>query len=162
MYQSWFFSSTNPHPVRHIINYGGYTEGWATYVEFMSYQYRYKDPNLAKAFACSSAYSLALYSICDIGINYDGWTFKDTTKYLADYNITDKKVCESIFQSVIEEPANYLQYYVGFMEITRLKDSLKKKLGDSFNLKDFHKAFLAVGPAPFDVVNKWIMYEYAK
>lgn len=48
------------------------------------------------------------------------------------------------------------------MEITRLKDSLKKKLGDSFNLKDFHKAFLAVGPAPFDVVNKWIMYEYAK
>ena len=162
MYQSWFFSSTNPHPVRHIINYGGYTEGWATYVEFMSYQYRYKDQNLAKAFACSSAYSLALYSICDIGINYDGWTFKDTTKYLADYNITDKKVCESIFQSVIEEPANYLQYYVGFMEITRLKDSLKKKLGDSFNLKDFHKAFLAVGPAPFDVVNKWIMYEYAK
>lgn len=162
MYQSWFFSSTDPHPVRQIINYGGYTEGWATYVEFLSYYYQYSDQNLAKAFSCSASYSLALYSLCDIGINYEGWTLKDTIKYLSTYNVSDEKVCESIFQSVIEEPANYLQYYVGYMEISDLKDKIEQKLGDKFDLKRFHKAFLSIGPSSFDVVNKWIMYEYAK
>lgn len=162
MYQSWFFSSTDPHPVRQIINYGGYTEGWATYVEFMSYYYQYSDENLANAFSCSASYSLALYSLCDIGINYEGWTLKDTIKYLSTYNINDEKVCTSIFQSVIEEPANYLQYYVGYMEISDLKERIEQKLGSRFDLQRFHKAFLSIGPSPFNVVDKWIMYEYAK
>ena len=162
MYQSWFFSSTNPHPVRHLISSGGYTEGWATYVEFMSYYYQYSDEKLANAFSCSASYSLALYSLCDIGVNYEGWTLKDTKKFLSNYNIDSEKVCESIFQSVIEEPANYLKYYVGYMEIRTLKENLENKLGSSFDLKRFHKAFLSIGPAPFNVVEKWIMYEYAK
>lgn len=162
MYQSWYFSCTNPLPIRQIINYGGYTEGWATYVEFLSYYYQYSNEQLANAMSCSASYSLALYSLCDIGINYEGWTQKDTEKFLSNYNIEDKKVCETIFQSVIEEPANYLKYYVGYIEILNLKNKMQKKLETQFDLKRFHKAFLSIGPASFDVINKWIMYEYAK
>lgn len=162
MFQSHCFAKTNPPLIRHLINYGGYTEGWATYVEFLSYKYQYSNPQLAEALARSSSYSLALYSLCDIGINYEGWTFKDTKKFLANYNLEDEKVCESIFQAVIEEPANYLQYYVGYMEICHLKGSVQKKLGDKFNLKKFHQAFLNIGPTSFSVLDKWMMYEYAK
>lgn len=162
MYQSNYFSSTSPHPIRQLINYGGYTEGWATYVEFLSYYYEYSDTQLAQALSCSASYSLALYSLCDIGINYEGWTLEDTKEFLANYNMSDESVCKEIFQAVIEEPANYLQYYVGYMEIVNLKERVQKKLGKDFDLKEFHKAFLNIGPASFDVVEKWIYGEYSK
>lgn len=160
MYQSAYFASTTPHPIRQLIGYGGYTEGWATYVEFMSYYYEYSDTQLAQALSCSASYSLALYSLCDIGVNYEGWTFEDTKEFLANYNMSDDSVCKEIFQAVIEEPANYLQYYVGYMEICDLKEKVQKKFGDAFNLKKFHKTFLDIGPASFDVVEKWIYKEY--
>lgn len=162
MYQSAYFSSTNPAPIRQLINYGGYTEGWATYVEFMSYYYEYENTQLAQALSCSASYSLALYSLCDIGINYEGWTLDDTKKFLSNYNLTDETVCTEIFQAVIEEPANYLQYYVGYMEICNLKEKVKKELGDNFELKNFHKAFLNIGPTSFNVLEKWIYQEYGK
>lgn len=162
MYQSAYFSATNPPPIRQLINYGGYTEGWATYVEFMSYYYEYENTQLAQALSCSASYSLALYSLCDIGINYEGWTFDDTKKFLSNYNLTDETVCTEIFQAVIEEPANYLQYYVGYMEICNLKEKVQKELGEAFDLKEFHKAFLDIGPASFDIVEKWIYREYRK
>lgn len=156
MYQEVFFSNTNPLPIRHIMNFGGYTEGWATYVEFLSYSYEYKDSRLAKAMSCNASYSLALYSLCDIGVNYEGWNLKDTKEFLANNNITDNDICKSIYQAVINEPANYLQYYVGFLEICNLKNKVQEKLGANFNLKDFHKAFLSVGPGDFETVEKWI------
>ena len=162
MFQAHSFSETDPLPIRHLINYGGYTEGWATYVEFMSYNYQYDNKQLAEALARSSSYSLALYSLCDIGINYEGWTLKDTKKFLANYNLNDENVCESIFQAVVEEPANYLQYYVGYMEICRLKEKMQQKLGSKFNLKKFHQAFLSLGPTSFSVAEKWLFSEYAK
>lgn len=162
MYQSSFFMNTNPLPIRHLINYGGYIEGWATYVEFISYFYENSDKQLAQALSCSASYSLALYSLCDIGVNYEGWTLKDTKNFLANYGIEDEKICESIFQAVVEEPANYLQYYVGYLEILNLKSHMQKKLGTDFDLKKFHEAFLQIGPVSFDIVDKWIFYEYSK
>lgn len=116
----------------------------------------------ANAYACNSSYSLALYSLCDIGVNYEGWSRKETIKFLSNYSIEDESVCNSIFEAVVEEPANYLQYYVGYLEIVDLKNKMLKKYGPDFNLKDFHKAFLSVGPTSFDVVEKWICYFYEK
>ncbi len=162
MFQSDYFSKTNPLPIRHLLNFGGYSEGWATYTELLSYQYAYDDAQLASAYACNSSYSLALYSLCDIGVNYEGWSRKETIKFLSNYSIEDESVCNSIFEAVVEEPVNYLQYYVGYLEIVDLKNKMLKKYGPDFHLKDFHKAFLSVGPTSFDVVEKWICYFYEK
>lgn len=162
MYQSNYFANTNPLPIRHLLNFGGYSEGWATYTELLSYHYAYDDEQLANALACNASYSLALYSLCDIGVNYEGWNRKKTKKFLSNYSIEDEKVCNSIYEAVIEEPANYLQYYVGYLEIVELKNRMLKKYGTAFDLKNFHSAFLSVGPAPFDVIEKWICYFYEK
>ena len=162
MFQSNYFSNTLPLPIRHLLNFGGYSEGWATYTELLSYHYEYDDEQLATALACNASYSLALYSLCDIGVNYEGWSKKKTMKFLSHYNIEDEKVCESIYEAVIEEPANYLQYYVGYLEIVNLRNKVMEKYGTHFNLKTFHAAFLSIGPTSFDVAEKWINYFYEK
>ena len=80
--------------------------------------------------------------------------------FLKNYNITGDDICKNIYQTVINEPANYLQYYVGYLEITALKEKVQKQLGTDFNLKDFHKSFLTIGPADFKTVEKWIYTFY--
>ena len=160
MFQSNFFADTDSLPIRHLLNFGGYSEGWATYTELLSYHYEYDDNQLANAQACNSSYSLALYSLCDIGVNFEGWSRKDTIKFLSHYSIEDENVCNSIYEAVIEEPANYLQYYVGYLEIVELKNKVMEKYGSHFNLKRFHTAFLAMGPTSFDVAEKWICFFY--
>ena len=60
-----------------------------------------------------------------------------TQKFLSTYSIFDDNACNSIYEAVIEEPANYLQYYVGYLEIINLKNKFTKKFGAEFDTKDF-------------------------
>ena len=39
LYQNVYYASLHPDPIRCVLNYGGYTEGWATYSEMMSYYF---------------------------------------------------------------------------------------------------------------------------
>ena len=160
MYQNAFFTATSPDKIRYLIDYGGYSEGWAVYAEIMSYKYQFDNEKKALALGYNMSYSLALYCLCDIGVNFEGWTLSDLQAFLSNYSIDDPESCKSIFQAVIEDPANYLKYYVGYLEIMKEKKYVMQQTGADFNLKKFHNALLSIGPAGFDVIHKWIMDEY--
>ena len=59
------------------------------------------------------------------------------------------------------EPANYLKYYIGYVKFLELKKCWAEKMGEDFSQKEFHRAVLSVGPAPFDVVETY-MWNYAQ
>lgn len=157
LYQNHVFSTTNPSAIRSLLSFGGYTEGWATYAEFLSYSYEVADPSLAKALSCSASFSLGLYSLVDIGVNYEGWTPEDTGAFLKHYGFSQPDIQTEIYNSVTESPANYLQYYVGYLEITELKNLYLQNHSQKNALRDFHSFLLKFGPAPFDVIKKWML-----
>ena len=157
LYQNHVFSTTNPSAIRYLLNFGGYTEGWATYAEFLSYSYEVSNPSLAKALSCSASFSLGLYSLVDIGVNYEGWTPEDTGAFLKHYGFSQPDIQTEIYNSVTESPANYLQYYVGYLEITELKNLYLQNHSQKNALRDFHSFLLKFGPAPFDVIKKWML-----
>ena len=157
LYQNHVFSTTNPSAIRYILSFGGYTEGWATYAEFLSYSYEVADPSLAKALSCSASFSLGLYSLVDIGVNYEGWTPEDTGAFLKHYGFSQPDIQTEIYNSVTESPANYLQYYVGYLEINELKNLYMEKHSEKNALRNFHEFILKFGPAPFDVIKKWML-----
>ena len=157
LYQTTYFSEQNPDPLRSILNFGGYTEGWATYAEMCSYYLAplsKKDAALAQK---NSSLLLGLYAFADIGIHYDGWTLTDTIRFFSTYGINDTKVIQEIYELIISDPANYLKYYVGYVELLELKKEVANQLGDAFSQKEFHKAVLDVGPAPFPIVRKYVL-----
>lgn len=156
LYQTTYFHSTNPSLIRYLLDFGGYTEGWATYVELYSYSYKYDDEKIVKAFRSSASYSLALYCLADIGINYHGWTFEETSKYFASHGIEDKDIIKDIFNRMIAEPANYLQYYVGYLELIELKNQMKELRGNNYSDMEFHSYILDMGPAPFEILEKYM------
>lgn len=138
------------------MDFGGYTEGWATYVEFYSYAYQYDNPKIVKALQSTASYSLALYCLADIGINYHGWSLEETCQFFASHGIEDKSVSEDIFNRMVAEPANYLQYYVGYLEFLELKKQMQELRGDNFSILEFHTYILDMGPAPFEILSKYM------
>ncbi|WP_024348107.1 DUF885 domain-containing protein [Lacrimispora indolis] len=154
LYQNVYFLSRNPSDLRSILSFPSYSEGWATYVEFYSYTLdNGLDPELGKLLAHNTAVTLGIYAYLDICINYEGWDKEQTAKYLGTfYNVENTDIVDSIYNSLIENPTNYMEYYVGYLEIVEMLNTAKKILKDDFNLKDFHGFLLDIGPAPFSVI----------
>jgi uncharacterized protein (DUF885 family) len=155
MYQCVYFRSQNPAPIRSVLNFMGYDEGWATYVEMYSYRFAGIDKNLAEFLRSNNIVILCMYARADIGIHYEGWTKKTVMKYVMNF-IGDAAIAELIYNTLLEEPAIYLPYAVGYLEIQELKAKAEQSLGDDFVTKDFHQFLLDIGPAQFGVIENYM------
>ena len=152
LYQTVYFSASEPDPIRSILDFGGYVEGWATYAEMMSYYLAPLPKTEASLFQKNSSVILGLYALADMGIHYDGWSVTDTVRFFSDYGINDPNAVQSVYKLIIGSPANYLKYYIGYLKFYELKKEMADALGNQFSQKEFHRAVLDVGPAPFEIV----------
>lgn len=156
LYQTVYFASQNADPVRSILDFGGYVEGWATYAEMMSYYMAPLSKNEATLLQKNSSVLLGLYALADMGIHYDGWTVTDTAAFFKDYGITDVNAIKNVYELIVGDPGNYLKYYLGYLKFFNLKKEIARELGEEFSQKEFHRAVLDVGPAPFDIVEETV------
>lgn len=152
LYQTVYFSASEPDPIRSILDFGGYIEGWATYAEMMSYYLAPLSKTEASLLQKNSSVILGLYALADMGIHYDGWSVTDTVRFFSDYGINDANAVQSVYELIIGSPANYLKYYIGYLKFYELKKEMADTLGNQFSQKEFHRAVLDVGPAPFEIV----------
>lgn len=155
LFQNVYYAQQNPNPVRSTMNFGGYSEGWATYVEMISYHMAGIDDKLASLLEQNNAVILMMYARADIGINYEGWTRQDSDDYLKSMlGITDEDTLDQFYIAMVEEPANYLQYTIGYIEMMELRNKAEKALGDKFSEKAYHEFILKTGPSQFYVIDK--------
>lgn len=159
LYQSCYFLSQNPAPIRSVISVGGYTEGWGTYAELYSYDLADIDKEVAELLKKNTLATLCIYAKADLAVNYLGWDYKKLQNYLSDFGFS-KTNARTIYDSMVAEPGGYMEYTLGYLEIEKLLEKAKEELGDKFVLKDFHKFFLDIGEAPFviiqDRMEKWL------
>lgn len=161
LYQNVYTASCQLPLIRNLFSTTGYSEGWATYVEH-TYGYRFAgmDEELASLYAGNQATSLALSAYLDMKIHYDGWNRDEVYEYLAGFGVADRASSDEMFDYIVEEPANYMAYFIGYLEILDLRETAEHKLGEKFEAKDFHDFILHMGPAPFyiieDYMKSWI------
>lgn len=164
LYQTVYFGNQDHHPIRELLSCGGYVEGWATYVEALSYGYAspflHIEPEILNFLGLNRSISLCLYAILDLGIHGQGWNLQTTADTLAVFGITDSDTCQEVFQYIVENPANYLKYYLGYLNFMDLREEVQETEGSSFQPKEFHKNLLDIGPAPFPVVKKYLFKIY--
>lgn len=154
MYQHDYFCSLKPHYFRSLLSFTGYSEAWAKYVELYSYDWSGLDTNLSELLRLNDLFSIALPTRLDLGINYEGWTLHDTEAYLSGLGIDDKETAKLYYNITVSSPAVFLPYYVGYLELEDLKASARNALGDNFNIKDFHKFYLEIGPSYFNIIRE--------
>ena len=162
LYQTVYSYDSGLEPIRSILDYSGYVEGWATYVEQLSYHYADIDSDVASFLSHNQAATLSLYASSDIGLHYYGWTLEDMTNFWKSYGISDEDTIKEIMNYILSEPGTYLSYYVGYMEFLDLKEHAEELYEDAFSLKKFHKAVLEIGPAPFHIIEKYLPEYYEK
>lgn len=152
LYQTTYFMSQDPDPIRTVLDFGGYVEGWATYTEMMSYYLAPISHEEAVIQQKNASIILGLYALSDIGIHDKGWSEKDTLSFFSEYGIGDEKSISEIYSLILGDPGNYTKYYFGYLEFLELKKEAMTLWGDDFTQKQFHKFVLDIGPAPFDLI----------
>lgn len=176
-------------PARSLFSFPGYTEGWATYAEMDSFSYAAagSSPTVSEEDAAVSTQALeasasnrslseagaaaeyarlnrsvmlGISSLLDISIHYRGFTRQDTAQFLENLGFSSSSAADALFDAILEAPANYLKYYVGYLTFLDLRDYCSQTWPDAFEIKDFHRQILKIGPAPFPVVEKYLKEYY--
>lgn len=153
------FLSGNPNPVRSLTDFIGWDEGWASLAEFYALSYLNEtdagtEPVIE--FLCASELAmLCLYGLSDIGIHYDGWSQQDTLDFWCGYGM-DEAAAEALWQLVVSEPAYYLPYSMGLVQMLELRKFSVTTLGDKYTESAFCSALLSLGPMPYSVCEKYL------
>ncbi len=162
LYQNVYAAHKNMPLVRNMLNYPGYTEGWATYAEYYSYYISGLSKNIANVLVLNDSATLGIYAYLDMAIHNDGWLYEDVCEYLEIFGLNDAEIALEIYEMIIENPAEYLSYFIGFLEIMELKEKAEEMLGDEFTLKKFHTFLLDIGPAPYDIIEEYMEKSFAE
>lgn len=162
VYSQHYLKAAGASPLRSILYYGGYIEGWAMYVELNSYDYAIRmtkeahpeTESLYMAEKLNRQIQLCLYSLLDIIIHYEGASYEKVCEILSAIGFTEEESIRAIYEYIIEEPCNYLKYYLGYLEIEALKTQAEELWGDAYTPYRFHTFLLNNGPADFRTLDR--------
>lgn len=158
------------HPIRCLLYFGGYVEGWAIYCELLSFSYaaslypeelRPQAELLFQMIACDRRIQLCLLSLLDIGLHYQGLSYENAKAMLQSYGISSEEACRDIYEYILEEPGNYLKYYVGYLEFLSLKEKAEALMGSAYSDLKFHEFLLKAGPSDFQNLEERLREAYS-
>ena len=159
-YVQLVYASENPSLVKKIFGNGTMVEGWAVYSELamMEAGYGNRAPEL--------------------WLMYYKWRLRVITNTILDYgihnlNLSKDKAIQMMVRDAFQEQeeaekkwiragvsqVQLVSYFVGFVGILDFREEMKKKMGDKFNLKQFHEKFLSYGSAPIKYIKEQMRKE---
>ncbi len=140
--------------------YTAYTEGWGLYSELIPKEIGlYEDP-----YSDFGRLAMELWRACrlvvDTGIHAKKWTREEGIDYYVQNTPNPKPDAVKMVERHVVMPSQATAYKIGMLKIVELREMAKNKLGDKFNLPEFHDVVLKNGPVPLNVlenlVNDWI------
>lgn len=157
LYQNTYFCDKNNTEFRKMLDFTGYTEGWGLYAEYYSYRWMDQISQEEQILNClSERLNIVTSALLDVGINYYGWTREDAAQICESIIGTkSEQIIEQVYPYMINDPAGYLDYYVGYLEISQMAKEAELALGNNFDIKEFHEFLLDFGPAPFTVIQPY-------
>lgn len=160
VYSTEYLASQNGLPLRHLLGCSGYAEGWALYVEFLSYDYgaqllrdqgKELDSYCCEALKLNRRLQLALLSLLDISVHNDGADEKQVSTILKNFGLSNGS---RVYAYLVEEPANYCKYFIGYLEILSLQQEAEALWGKDYSAMRFHQFLLECGSSDFEWIHQ--------
>jgi uncharacterized protein (DUF885 family) len=139
-----------------------YSEGWGLYAESLGHEIGvYDDP-----WALLGRYVYELHRaarlVLDTGIHWKGWSREQAIRYHVEERGSSEQDAIVAVERYMANPGQAIAYKIGEREILRLKAEAKRKLGDRFDVREFHEAVLGEGNLPLPLlrnrVEKWMSH----
>ena len=154
MFQITYFGNKSTDSLINLYSYDGYSEGWGLYAEYYISEMVGKSKAECKFNRANLTFTYCVYCLCDIGINYEGWTRDDVDDFFSKYFELSDEDIDDIVSFFAESPATYECYCLGFIDILTLKEKAKETLGDKYSEKEFHTFILDNGPTQLQILDK--------
>ena len=146
-----------------FMRFGGktsYVEGWALYAETLGYEMGFYDDPWNRYGTLQDEQLRAMRLVVDTGLHSKGWTRQQAIDFmLANSGMTETEVVAEV-ERYIAIPSQALAYKVGALKIQELRERAEAKLGDRFDIRDFHAQVLDTGALPLPVleakIDRWI------
>lgn len=145
---------------RKVIWYSAYGEGWALYTESLGEELGlYEDPY--QYFGMLSAeMHRAIRLVVDAGMHSKGWTREQAIQFSLDHEAESEESIIAEIERYMSWPGQALSYKIGQLKIMELREKAKQKMGENFDIKEFHNQVLETGSVPLAVleakINRWI------
>lgn len=145
---------------RKMIPFTAYSEGWALYAEQLAWeQGMYRDDLYGELGFWQAQMFRAVRLVVDVGIHYHKWTREQAIDYMLEKTgMTYQNVVTEVERYIVM-PGQACAYKVGQLKILELRKNAQKRLGDAFDLKEFHNVVLQEGALPLDILEEQ-MEEY--
>jgi len=140
--------------------YPAFVEGWALYSERMAKDLgRYQAP-YSEYGRLENEMWRDIRLVIDTGVHAKHWSRDQMVEYFHKYTAMDEPNIQTEVDRYISWPAQALSYKLGQLEILRLREDARQKLGNKFDIRAFHDEVLGNGALPLDVlhmqVENWI------
>jgi uncharacterized protein (DUF885 family) len=142
-----------------------YIEGWALYSELIPKELGfYSDPYSDFGRLAMELFRAARL-VVDTGIHRKKWKRDQALKYFIENTPNPPNDCAKEIERYIVWPSQATGYKIGMMKIVELRGKAKTKLGDKFDIREFHDVILTSGSVPLDameeLVNAWVTKKLA-
>ena len=154
-YTQLVYSNNSQSLIKSLFGNGAMIEGWAVYTELMMLENNYGNntPEMWLMY-----YKWHLRSVCntilDYSIHVNNMSEKEALNLLMNEAFQQEAEARGKYKRVSLTQVQLCSYFTGFTEIFDLRESLKKKQGKTFNLKQFHEQFLSYGSAPVKYISE--------
>ena len=133
-----------------------FSEGWGLYAEQLAEETGLYTDERGLLGAISTALMRAVRLVVDTGLHAFGWSRERAVQYAVDHVPLPPEFMAAEIDRYIVMPGQALCYLTGKLEIERLRDEARLRLGPAFSLPGFHAAVLDHGSLPMPTLSRSI------
>jgi hypothetical protein len=124
------------------------SEGWGLYCEELANETGYYTDKRERLMQLNWRLQRAARILLDVALHTGRMSTDDAVKFLEEKVKLNRPQAEGSVNAYTQSPTYFPTYLLGMLEIVRIREKFRTKLGDRFTLKDFHERFLAFGNVP--------------
>jgi len=147
--------------LRRVASYNAYAEGWALYSEQVAFELgMYENDPFGNLGRLQAELFRAVRLVVDTGLHQKRWTREQAISYMSEKTGTAESDVIAEIERYIAWPGQALGYKLGMLKILSLREKSKERLGDKFDLSEFHDVVLLGGAVPMAIlefnIEQWL------
>ena len=133
-----------------------YTEGWALYAEQLAREMGFYVNPMHNFGRLQNELWRAVRLVVDTGIHHQRWTRQQAIDYFRENTPLSEQDIVTEVERYFVNPGQALAYKMGMIKILELRQSARERLGERFNIRDFHRAVMESGALPLPFLEKQV------